>query len=189
MQGHAQTIAKCASEQPGRFSTRHAAAFAALSGYTAERASSFEPVADGVYVSLTLSTVYHKLVPYCGPSAVTPPANQGPNPETMRCSGAGVNSGSRAAPAVDLTPSADVGRCSGARCQTAARAVRAYHDMLDRISPLRTRYLHSMEAATLPSCMEAASIPGTTTCLTGSRRCARGFSLSSFTTRRYMTVT
>ena len=97
--------------------------------------TNFEPESSGIYVSLTLTTVYHKLSSYCG-SAIT---NRQPRPtQGILCNGAEVNAGSAHSPIVDVTPSTNLDRCHGEACAAAASAISSYHSLLERISPLRT---------------------------------------------------
>ena len=124
-----------------------AARIAALAEATRERRalpspSVFSPSATKFYTSMTLATVYHKLVPYCGTDAIE---KRVPG---FRCDGLHGSSGARAnAPVMDLVPAADPARCGAATrvpCADAAAAVDALHALLGKITPVRTRLLARM---------------------------------------------
>ena len=107
----------------------------------------FAPVGDTLFVSVTLGTVYHKIVPFCGPDGVREAhaAWQHARPgsyDDMKCAGHDEgNAGHHASPVTDIVPALDAARCGAKTCPAAASAVGALHELLQKITPLRKKLL------------------------------------------------
>merc|ERR1712125_10672 len=75
--------------------------------------------------SFTITTVYHKLVPFCGP----------------RFNCASPLAATPIAPVYDIGTSTDGRRCNGKRCAFAAQVVDDYHTFLWTLTAIRTNML------------------------------------------------
>ena len=134
-----RTVVAASEACPGDGSDRSAARAertAALARATLERRAhlkgqAFNPTSDTLFVSLSLGTVYHKLTSFCGR-----------NYNNFKCDGFhSSNAGDHNGPITDLVPSLSPERCGADRCPVAADAIDRYHELLNRITAVRTRML------------------------------------------------
>ena len=131
-----------------------APAIAALAEATRARRTpvEFSPSRTQAYTSFVLSSVYHKVVPFCGPETLGRVSTDEMVRDAARdrngrlgCDG---HSGSYASnamtPVLDLIASTDATRCGATTpvpCAVAAGAIDRYHALLHRITAVRTRLL------------------------------------------------
>ena len=140
LNGDAATQWRHVSEAPG-----FATLFALSQEADARRAEliAASSWSGGLVTDLTLTTVYHKLVPLCGPVYLDASnAWRGEGRPMTRCH---VPTAFAASSHVfDLVTSTVPGACHGQACTAAAAAVRELHALLDRLTSVRTTLFRAL---------------------------------------------